>query len=188
MPSITLEVPSAGQKILAGLHATNYADLQALLNGGLDAINLANGAVTGPKLSLPYSNYTPVLTGITSGGGIGNGTIDGRYVQIGKLVHCYGSLEFGTTTSLGVGTAQISLPIAAAASLLNVPLGGVRLFDTSTSNYRQGQAFYVAGPNFVVQYDSTHGGPLAAVDGSASQPWLWANGDRIAWNFTYEAV
>ncbi len=45
MPTITLEVPSAQQEIEAGLHATNYADLQTLLNGGLDNSNISASAV-----------------------------------------------------------------------------------------------------------------------------------------------
>jgi hypothetical protein len=45
MPTLTLELPSAGQKILAGLHATNYADIQALLNGNLDGSNINQASV-----------------------------------------------------------------------------------------------------------------------------------------------
>jgi hypothetical protein len=45
VPTITLEVPTAGTEIEAGLHATNYADLQTLLNGGLDNSNIDATAV-----------------------------------------------------------------------------------------------------------------------------------------------
>jgi hypothetical protein len=45
VPTITLEVPTAGTEIEAGLHATNYADLQTLLNGGLDNSNIDAAAV-----------------------------------------------------------------------------------------------------------------------------------------------
>jgi hypothetical protein len=45
VPTITLEVPVAGTEIEAGLHATNYSDLQTLLNGGLDNSNISASAV-----------------------------------------------------------------------------------------------------------------------------------------------
>ncbi len=51
MGSITLTLPTAGAKILAGLHSTNYAALQALLNGNVDSFNLADDAVGIAELS-----------------------------------------------------------------------------------------------------------------------------------------
>lgn len=45
MPTITLELPVAGTGVQAGLHATNYADIQALLNGGLDQSNISTASV-----------------------------------------------------------------------------------------------------------------------------------------------
>lgn len=41
MPSIDLEVPTADTEITAGLHATNYQDIETLLNGGLDNSNIS---------------------------------------------------------------------------------------------------------------------------------------------------
>ena len=53
MPTINLEVPSAGQDITAGLHATNYADLQTLLNGNLDGSNInASAAISLTSLTI----------------------------------------------------------------------------------------------------------------------------------------
>ncbi len=60
MPSITLEVPGAGDDITSGLHASNYADLQALLNGGLDGSNLSSmGALNGHVLRWSGSAWVP---------------------------------------------------------------------------------------------------------------------------------
>lgn len=50
MPTINLTLPVAGNGITAGLHATNYAALQALLNGDLDADNLADDGVSLAKI------------------------------------------------------------------------------------------------------------------------------------------
>lgn len=46
MPTITLELPVAGTDIDAGPVATNFADLQALLNGGLDGANFVDASLT----------------------------------------------------------------------------------------------------------------------------------------------
>jgi len=61
--AITLSLPSPGQKITAGLHSTNYAALQALLNGNLDATNLADGAVTNVKLAGSIALSKLLVTG-----------------------------------------------------------------------------------------------------------------------------
>lgn len=73
MPTITLTLPVAGQNILAGLHSTNYANLQTLLNGGLDNTNIAAAAgIVGSKLAtdltgppgtqLAYTEFTAPVT------------------------------------------------------------------------------------------------------------------------------
>ncbi len=44
MGTITLTLPVAGTNIAAGLHATNYSTLQAVINGNLDNTNIAAAA------------------------------------------------------------------------------------------------------------------------------------------------
>jgi hypothetical protein len=44
VPTLTLENPVAGTEIEAGLLATNFSDLQTLLNGGLDNSNISASA------------------------------------------------------------------------------------------------------------------------------------------------
>jgi hypothetical protein len=51
VPSITFTLPVAGQDADAGPIATNFSDLQTLLNGGLDATNLADDSVGIAELS-----------------------------------------------------------------------------------------------------------------------------------------
>lgn len=136
---------------------------------------------------MTWDTYTPTLTGVSGGGSLGNATVVARYIQRGKLVHAVGSITAGNTTNFGTDTMQIALPVTPAAGMGQIPLGIVRLTDASTGNLRFAMAFMSSG---VLQmfYDSTHGGPLAAVDNTANQPWAWTTSDVIAWNLTYEAA
>lgn len=64
MPTINLTLPVAGQGVTAGLHATNYAALQSLLNGGLDADNLDDmGASAGQALVYNGTSWAPASAG-----------------------------------------------------------------------------------------------------------------------------
>lgn len=49
MGTITLELPVADTEVTAGLHAANYADIQAVINGGLDSNNWAAGKIFAPS-------------------------------------------------------------------------------------------------------------------------------------------
>lgn len=68
MGTVTLEVPTSGTVVTAGLHAANYADIQAALNGGLDANNLADAAVTRAKLATITRKAQPTWVQTTSPG------------------------------------------------------------------------------------------------------------------------
>lgn len=186
MPTITLTLPVAGTDMDAGPIATNFSDLQILLNGGLDADNLDDAAVTAAKLSLPYIAYVPVWSSSGTQPAIGNGTISGRYVQVGKLVHVRGDLALGGTSSGGTGTYFISLPVAANTSGSS-QLGAIRILDSSTGNQGTGVlARLISSTTFDMVYPATLHGSSSVV--AASAPWAWAPSDSISWNFTYEAA
>lgn len=58
MPTVSLTLPTSGTVVSAGLHSSNYSDLQTLLNGGLDNDNFAAGvldAVLPAGAILPYA-------------------------------------------------------------------------------------------------------------------------------------
>lgn len=69
MGTITLTLPIAGQKIQAGLHASNYASLQTLLNGGIDGSNLDDmGATSGQALVWNGTSWAPAaVAGVPTG-------------------------------------------------------------------------------------------------------------------------
>ena len=54
---------------------------------------------------LAWTSYTPTFTNLT----LNNGTIDFKYVQIGKTVHVRGLLTWGSTTSATASALSISI-------------------------------------------------------------------------------
>ena len=199
MPTINLTLPVAGNGITAGLHATNYAALQALLNGDLDDNNLAddavtaakilNGAVTASKLTLPGLDFTPTWTSTGVAPAIGNATVVARYIQIGKFVYVRGSIIFGGTSTFGTGAYRFALPVTAAAGFTSIdPVGRLFGFDTSSgSTYFAGEINILTTNTFRGLYMNTL--PTGSVtEVGALSPWTWASGDQLHFTFFYEAA
>jgi hypothetical protein len=134
-----------------------------------------------------YAAWTPTFSNLT----VGNGTLTGQYVQIGKMVHCYLKLAFGSTTSI-TGAVQITgLPVAPVST--NASIAAIV------------QALYsdASGPKF---YGSSHASnnntsriwlsPLAisgsyiasAGDLSSTVPFTWTTSDEIFVSAIYEGV
>lgn len=147
----------------------------------------ASAAIASTKLAVPYTAYTPTWTA-TSGTApaIGNATVTARYAQIGKMVHAYGSIIFGTTSTYGdAGRWHFALP--AAALTTSGLLGASTLFDSSTGNAAFVNAqIDSAATTLAFEYPATYLGAFTPVAYNA--PWTWATSDQVTWNFTYEAA
>ncbi|WP_182379817.1 hypothetical protein [Nocardioides sp. WS12] len=70
-----------------------------------------------------WTSYSPAWTGATTNPVIGNGTIVGRYRQIGKSVDFRVVITMGSTTTYGSGQYAISLPVTLHATGLQLALG-----------------------------------------------------------------
>lgn len=79
--------------------------------------------------------YTPAWTASTSNPTLGDGTLQGRYIQVGKLVVVFISFTFGSTSSFGVGNHYFSLPFEAQSSGGGLFDGMARFRDTGAANY-----------------------------------------------------
>jgi hypothetical protein len=78
-----------------------------------------------------WSTYTPNWTAATTAPVLGNGTLVGRYVKIGRTVIVHANLTMGSTTTYGSGGYSFDLPATAsnagAAYIGNAHLlGGTR--------------------------------------------------------------
>jgi hypothetical protein len=134
-----------------------------------------------------YIPYTPTITGSTSGGTVGNGTLAGvRYIKMGKLVHYTGQITLGSTTSFGTGNMQVSLPINVGASANLDPLGFGWCYDVSTTNMYLVRVVAVGTSNLSLAYWGAFNATQAII--AAAAPVVWTTGDIIAWNTTYESA
>lgn len=216
MPSITLTDPVTGTTIASGLIATNNANLRNLLNSGLDPVNLkgnpalvagdvpvwdgtnfvkptgtpsATTFLRGDKTWGPgaYTAYTPTWATTGTAPAYGNAVVVGQYLQIGKLVHTYGRVTFGSTSTFGTLVYSFSLPVTASAAAVSAPAGGMGQGADASAGFSFFPLVYLANSTTLrFEYAATYLGADQAV--AHNSPWVWAQGDIISWNITYEAA
>ena len=132
-----------------------------------------------------YFAYTPTWTASGTAPAIGNAAVTGRYVQIGKLVHAYGLISFGATSTYGTGQYRFALPVAASGNASRI-IGCFDIYDASSNNAGFGTAEIVTSTTVQLVYPATYLGARTTVAQTA--PWTWTTSDFIAWNLTYEAA
>ena len=135
---------------------------------------------------LAWTSYTPTLSG--TGWVKGSGTIDGRYVKLGKIVMVEIVYVFSTAGGGAAGSAvpTVTLPVNANTTITPNP-AQVTILDTSTGALYMGQgSIGSTGVTATVGLASGTYTQLTAV--AAGVPMVWATGDEIRWNLHYEAV
>jgi len=205
MGTITLTNPVAGTVVTAGLHATNYTTIQTVINGNLDTNNWGAGKIFAPsklmqegatdKQILQWNNgstlwgpagdwaaYTPAWTSSGTAPALGNGTIVGKFVQIGKTVAGRIFLTMGSTTTYGTGNYLFSLPVTANASEVGVSVSVAKGVDTGINEY-VGIAAITTTTTLLIQ---TCASPAAVWTNTV--PFTWGNTDTLAVRFVYEAA
>jgi hypothetical protein len=98
MPTLTLELPSAGGVITSGLHAANYADIQALLNGGLDGSNINQATV-----------FTLGASGITLGGDTNLYRAAASVLKTDGTLRVGGSMELTGATGAFIARSSVGV-------------------------------------------------------------------------------
>lgn len=130
-----------------------------------------------------WTAYTPTFTGTGTAPAIGNGTITGRYLSIGKLV--IGSIEvvFGSTSTYGDGFFVFSLPVATrVASSTYINIGTAIAQDASAAP--------IGGYDIQMRQRTTTTFDLwrNGVGVSAGAPFTFTTSDGIRGHFMYEAA
>lgn len=119
-------------------------------------------------LSDAWTTYTVAWTSSGTQPAIGNGTLEGKYIQANKLAVVRIRLIMGSTTTFGTGQYFLSLPVSFIVS--SIP-GACYMLDFGTAN-KSATCLVTSALN-----------TLAAVQGTsdlgATTPHTWANGDRV---------
>lgn len=128
--------------------------------------------------------YVPAWTASTSNPTLGDGTLQGRYIQVGKLVIVFISFVFGSTTSFGVGNHYISLPFEAQSSGGGLFDGFARFRDAGVANY-----FRIAG--VATSLSSTEITLFTSLTGNDNNwtptiPFSMRSGDTLVIQLMYE--
>lgn len=194
--SIALTTIADGAQAVAADHRNNFASVQTALNaliailaGGASGQMLQSGGGTTVAWGGTYADYTPTWAASGAAPVIGNGTLNARYAQVGKLVHYFGQLVMGSTTTFGTGNYSLSLPVnrSGVGNASGRVHGLVELSDSSAGAQGLGIADTAASVSaFAPFFAATYLGARTQV--GQTVPWAWAVGDFLVWNLIYEGV
>lgn len=166
--------------------AIDYSKLN--LAGSIVNADIATGAAIAlSKLAGAYTTYTPTWTSTGTAPAIGNATVSAWFIQIGKIIHAYGKIVFGSGSTYGTGDYRFALPATAAGRFTNARVGLTYSFDSSTGESHIGYIYLQSNTVMGVTYPATW--PAGAETGiGQTTPWTWAQDDQILWTITYEAA
>ena len=166
------------------LIAASAADTPARLAVGTDNYFLKadSTAATGLAWSGAYTTFTPSFTNLT----VGNGTNNGKYLQIGKFVHVVTQLIWGSTTSITGAPVRHNFPIAANNGQAQI-IGEAYILDAGTQDYPAG-LIKAGTDNCVLSVLDASGtyGKFASM--SSTIPFTWTTNDQINLSYVYEVA
>lgn len=137
--------------------------------------------------STAWTDYTPTITADGGGFALNNGTLTGRYKQIGKTVFFKLKFIYGSTTSPGSGHWNFSLPVTAQNPDFTFT---ATILDNGVSWYGGiGNGNYTGSTtNFAVIIPGTSPSVTTwAVVGNGG-PFTWGTADNIVISGSYEAA
>lgn len=192
----TLTTPTIASFTNATHDHTNAAGGGALGANTVDTTQIKDEAVTAAKTDFggAWDTYTPTWSTGGTQPSLGNGTLVGRYKQIGKVIFVTIKLTFGSTTSFGSGVCLFSLPVTPKSDGSDGAKAGgtVDLTDAGVSSYFGISRVIESGASSTYRNklqllcpSSTTAGASIGVD--ATHPFTWGVGDTINATVTYEA-
>lgn len=147
---------------------------------------------TGPTGSFeitPWTTYTPIWRGSTANPTIGNGSVTGRYMNVGATVFGEIRILAGTSGFLrGTGTYTVSLPALGIAENYQ-PVGqvvmrdegpGITYFGTAIFNNNNADRVEL----FIHTQNATFAEGAAVTENT---PFLFSANDKILIQFSYES-
>ena len=161
-----------------------YPESTDFVADGATAIeNLADAVDTTAATFGSYTNHAASQTfgGFTKG----NASVISRYARVNDLVHYWGIVTLGSTSSV---TSVIDLvpPVAPSASTVE-DFGGNCTFADGGAIFYHGRLVVVAG-NYRMTTFSVSGSQIRDASTSSTVPFTWTTGDSFLWNLTYQAA
>lgn len=130
-----------------------------------------------------WTAYTPAWTA-TANPSLGNGTLVGQYIKIGRTCTVTVFLTTGSTTTYGTGTYLFSLPFAAASSAVSY-LGAARLGGTAIW---LGHAVVPTGDTRATVTFDTSATNTRGTNMTGSSPETLAAGATFRFSLTYQTA
>lgn len=126
-------------------------------------------------LQAPWDTYTPSWTASGTNPSLGNGSLTGRFFQMGKTIVSWSvNLTIGSTTTFGTGQWLITPPSVA-------PTGRyaciAEYLDLGTAQYT-GRATFTGTQIYMFATPTTAGGPDRPV-AAGTVPFNWTTGDQL---------
>jgi hypothetical protein len=159
--------PAAGKQRLY-IDSTTHHLMRTNSSGTETDIEAASGS-TGA-----WTTYTPTWTAPSVNPAIGNGTLQGAYLIVGKTYHFRINVIMGSTTTFGTGRWDFGLG-GSVTSVAVAQTVSCYLFDNSATVAR-GVAAWVPGSAAVAR-PVGHDGTINGI--SSTVPWTWATSDQV---------
>ncbi len=173
------------------LSTDTIGDYVASLTAGTGiAISNNSGEASSPTISIEstaWTSYTPTITADGGGFALNNGTLTGRYKQVGKTVFFNLKFVFGSTTSAGTGHWNFSLPVTAYDS--NFTFSAAILDDGVAWYGGIGNGNYTGSTSsFAVIIPGTNASVTTWASVGNGGPFIWGTSDNITISGSYEAA
>lgn len=149
------------------------------VGSGLPAAWTQQTGLSLSALESAWTAYTPTMSVFT----LGNGTVLGQYMQVGKFVTFAIAMTFGSTSTAAAGVPTFTLPVAALTGWNNAAMEGRALFTIGST--WEG-ALFSAGTTTVGCYLRGTLGVLS--NHSTTSPGTWTTGSTIQLTGTYQAA
>lgn len=165
------------------LIAATAADTPARLAVGANDLFLqaASGETTGMKWGGTWTSFTPTFTNIT----VGNGTLSGSYLKIGKMIMVRVNLTWGSTTSMSGAFSQFTLPFTADPDY--EISGSTTCWDFGTAIYA-GSVWMSGSTSVDLMVNNTAGTYQVISSMTGTVPFTWTTGDIFRIQMIYKAA
>jgi hypothetical protein len=187
MPLLIYQTANAGDYFNFLVDGTGNITIKAGSTVNINRLSVGPTGPTGPSASdaNAWTTYSPAWTAAVTNPVIGDGTITGRYKQIGKTTFVYVKVAMGSSTTFGSGVWRISLPVNVVSGA-NAILPAT--FLDNGFNWYQGSAIteYDGNLSYVVPLWTKGATGSAAVD--SATPFTWGNTDNFTIAGSYESV